>query len=67
MNEIKIDFLEKFIYLSKFERLFSPPFFKKIKFELPKNLESSFNSNKILNNIVEFILDKRNHLNLDES
>jgi len=67
LNQEEIEILEKVIYLTKFQRLFSPPFFEKFRFVLPKKIKSSFETNLTINNMAEFIQDKRNFLHLDKN
>ena len=58
--------LERFIYVSKFRKLFSLPFFSKNKFPICQISNNNFFFNKTINNISDYILDKRNYLDLDK-
>ena len=64
LNDNEFQLLEKFIYLSKFRKLFNLDYFKNSQFVLP-NLKFIDNS-KTYNNITDYIMDKRNYLDLDK-
>lgn len=58
--------LEKFIFLSKFKRLFKLDYFINHKFYPSLKEIKKMNENQLYNNIVNFILDKRSYLNLSK-
>jgi len=67
LTEEEFNQLEKFIFISKFRKLFKLDYFDEAKF---KNLSlkqiNEIDKNKIYNNIADYILDKRNYLDLDK-
>lgn len=58
--------LEKFIFLSKYRRLFKLDYFTNHKFSASLNEIKKMNENQLYNNIVNFMLDKRNYLDLSK-
>ena len=66
LDDKDFDLLEKFIFISKFRKLFDLPIFEKTKFPFSKISNNIFLSNKCINNIADYVLDKRNYLDLDK-
>lgn len=66
LDDKEFDLLERFIFVSKFRKLFDLPIFKKNKFPFSKISNNFFLSDKCINNIADYILDKRNYLDLDK-
>ena len=66
LSKTEHNLLKKFIFLSKFKRLFQLDYFKNHKFS-PSLIEiTKLNENYLYNNIANFILDKRDNLDLSK-
>ncbi len=67
LNNDEFSLLEKFIYISKFRKLFNLDYFNDAKItNITINELSKIDNNKIYNNIADYIMDKRNYLDLDK-
>ena len=67
LSEKEFSLLEKFIYISKFRKLFNLDYFDNAKFKISsiKDFNKIF-QNKTYCNIADYVLDKRNYLDLDK-
>lgn len=67
LSEKEFSLLEKFIYISKFRKLFNLDYFDNAKFKISsiKDFNKVF-QNKTYCNIADYVLDKRDYLDLDK-